>query len=230
VDELIEHAGYLEQLSRALVADEHTARDLVQETWRRALERPPRHGANPRAWLAQVLRRTHWRWSRRAPAEGVLEELVEARDPGAALERADVHATISTALAELEDPAREVLELRFFDDLPPHAIAARLEVPVSTVNTRLQRALGVLRARLDRRLGHGAWVGVLLGHSREAGREHPVASQSSASGPSPPDSGAVVGSGVRLAAGIFVLGIAGTAVFLGWPGARASGTPTGIRR
>ena len=40
--------------------------------------------------------------------------------------------------------------VRFFEDLPPRAIAARLGLGVDTVKTRLERGLVALRARLDR--------------------------------------------------------------------------------
>lgn len=41
-DELLAHAGFLARLARELTRDEHVAADLVQETYRVALERPPR--------------------------------------------------------------------------------------------------------------------------------------------------------------------------------------------
>jgi DNA-directed RNA polymerase specialized sigma24 family protein len=53
---LLRHAGFLRALARALLADEHGADDAVQDTWVRALERPPRDARRSRSWLARVLR------------------------------------------------------------------------------------------------------------------------------------------------------------------------------
>ena len=64
--------------------------------------------------------------------------------------RAQVHNRVVSALLDLEDPYRKVLLMRFFDDLPPRMIAADLAIPVSTVETRIQRGLRRLRERLDR--------------------------------------------------------------------------------
>ena len=46
--ELLSHQSFLRRLAIDLVGED--ADDLVQEVWRRALERPPHHG-RPAAWL-----------------------------------------------------------------------------------------------------------------------------------------------------------------------------------
>jgi RNA polymerase sigma-70 factor (ECF subfamily) len=51
---LLAHHSFLVSLARSLVGDEHAAEDAVQETWVRALERPPRSASGARAWLARV--------------------------------------------------------------------------------------------------------------------------------------------------------------------------------
>ena len=63
----------------------------------------------------------------------------------------------------LPEHYRVPLLLRFFDELPPRTIAARLQLPVATVNTRLQRALEQLRGRLDQEhpRGRAGWIAVL---------------------------------------------------------------------
>jgi hypothetical protein len=67
----------------------------------------------------------------------------------------------------LEEPYRETVLLRYFENLPPRAIARRLAVPVETVRTRLKRALETLRARLDRDYGaRGAWSLALVPFAR----------------------------------------------------------------
>jgi hypothetical protein len=53
----------------------------------------------------------------------------------------------------LEKMYRTAVLLRFYDDLPPRAIARRLNIPVATVRTRVQRATEMLRRDLARRYG-----------------------------------------------------------------------------
>ena len=53
-------------------------------------------------------------------------------------------------LLSLEEPYRSTVALRFFEDLPPRKVAARMGVPVNTVRSRLRRALASMRLELDR--------------------------------------------------------------------------------
>jgi len=55
-ERLLAHEPFVRSLARRLLADEHDAQDLVQETWLRALGAPARPLANPRAWLARIVR------------------------------------------------------------------------------------------------------------------------------------------------------------------------------
>jgi len=68
-------------------------------------------------------------------------ELVEA----SALSRA-----VADAVSELPDEQREVIVLKEYQDLTFLEIAEILDVPLSTVKTRLYRGLGQLRLRLER--------------------------------------------------------------------------------
>jgi hypothetical protein len=80
------------------------------------------------------------------------------------LAREESRARVVEALRALEEPYRSTLLLRYFEDLPPRAIARREGVPVETVRTRIKRGLECLRARLDREYGgdRGAWGAALL--------------------------------------------------------------------
>lgn len=42
---LLEHQGFVSALARCLLFDEHAAADIVQETWKTALDRPGCWGA-----------------------------------------------------------------------------------------------------------------------------------------------------------------------------------------
>jgi RNA polymerase sigma-70 factor (ECF subfamily) len=57
--------------------------------------------------------------------------------------------TLRRLVAELPAGARAVVVLRFQEDLDPKEIAEVLSLPVNTVKSRLQRALIVLRGKLE---------------------------------------------------------------------------------
>ncbi|MFG0318894.1 MAG: sigma-70 family RNA polymerase sigma factor [Planctomycetota bacterium JB042] len=163
--ELLTRSGWIRGLARRLVRDEHLADDLAQDAEVAALTHPESASRSPRAWLATVLRNRAREAARRTERRTRREH--GAATAGAAppasdvVARAQLHATVVTAVLGLHEPYREVVLLRFFDDLPPRKIAKRLGVPVSTVHTRLTRAIDRLRVELDRHHGgdRTAWLG-----------------------------------------------------------------------
>jgi len=168
--DLLEHAAFLRRLVRTLLADAHAAEDVVQETWTRGLQRPPTRGGDLRAWLARVARnfayrerRTELRRGARERDSARPEELPPAE---ATLEHGETLQRVVEAVRALEEPYRAAILARFYEDLPPRAIAAREGVSVETVNTRLKRALAQLRRTLarDQRDWRGA-LGLLAGRS-----------------------------------------------------------------
>jgi len=68
--------------------------------------------------------------------------------PDEVLVSAEKAAEVGRALAELEDPCREVIELRYFGDLSYDEIALELKVNPKTVSSRLSRCLGELEGIL----------------------------------------------------------------------------------
>ena len=88
--------------------------------------------------------------------------LVESR-PGAqdALIREDLAGAVRRAIEALPAEQREVVILKEYQGLTFLEIAQALDVPVSTVKTRLYRGLGQLRLRLERQgIGSAAPVPV----------------------------------------------------------------------
>src|SRR6185503_3136620 len=136
--------------------DGHAADDLVQETWLRAVERG---GASSTwSWLARVVRNLAFQ-GRRLDAHRAERERGAARREGGGEpeQRFSGHKELVAAIDRLPEPYRETILLRYFEDLPPRRIAARLGVPIKTVKTRLNRGLALLREELDRSHGeHGA--------------------------------------------------------------------------
>ena len=174
-DTLLEHAEFLQRLARRLVQDEHRAEDLVQDTHLAALTGGPTQPAALKAWLAGVLRhlssnarRSQQRSAARERAAARPESVMPTDELRARLE---LQRLLATYVEELDEPYARVVFLRFYEGLPPRAIAERLGLPVNTVKTRLQRALERLRARLDRQAGgdRSAWCVTLLPLARGGG-------------------------------------------------------------
>lgn len=167
---LLDEVSWIRRLARELVADRDLAEDLVQETCVVALEHAPRERSKLRQWLAQVLRNTLRQRARAEGRRGARErdgarpEALEGTDR--LVERVALQRELVGAVLELDEPYRSTVLLRFFEELPPRAIAARLGVPVATVQSRLTRALAQLRARLDRSHADDAWALVLLPWTR----------------------------------------------------------------
>ncbi|MEM7263157.1 MAG: carboxypeptidase regulatory-like domain-containing protein, partial [Planctomycetota bacterium] len=73
------------------------------------------------------------------------------------------------AVLALPEPYREMVVRRYFHGATPTEIAARLDLPVKTVKTRLHRALERLRRELDERYGsRAAWAVVALPIAKSA--------------------------------------------------------------
>lgn len=153
---LLAHTAWVRALARAVAGRPDQVDDVVQETWRAAIETPPRHATNLRGWLGRVvvnaarqLGRGEARRARRELAVGPAAGLPVASE---LLEEAELQRAVVSAVLALEEPYRSTVLLRFYRDRSPAEIAALQGVPAATVRSRLHRALEQLRPRLaDRR-------------------------------------------------------------------------------
>jgi RNA polymerase sigma-70 factor, ECF subfamily len=139
-----------------LVGDEAVAEDTFQQTWLQVAERIGRYDASrPFApWLFTVARNLALDHLRRRRPES-LDEVDEPSAPAGvesdplahavARERTGRVAATLLALAPLD---REVLSLRFEEELALPQLAQTLGVPVPTAKARLYRALARLRERM----------------------------------------------------------------------------------
>ncbi len=165
LDRLIEQ--YQHRLFRYLVylaGNRSLAEDLFQETWLRVLERGRQYdGKSPfETWLFAIARHLLIDTLRRKsptsldalrdPAEGAPLWEPPAADPSAyeLLAGRQQEAYVAAAVAGVPAVYREVLMLRFQEDLKLEEIAAVVDAPVSTVKSRLYRGLNALKQQLGR--------------------------------------------------------------------------------
>jgi RNA polymerase sigma-70 factor, ECF subfamily len=122
---------------------EDIAQDALLRAWRR--RSTLREAERRNQWLATIVRNEAFRQHARIRPDptSVIEtyEGVEDERVIATVERADLHA----ALKLLNDRDRQLLELRYTEDLTQQAIARRLGIPEGTVKVRLHRARDKLR-------------------------------------------------------------------------------------
>ena len=169
LDSLIEQYQYrLFRYLLHLTSDRQLAEDFFQETWVRVLERGHQYDGKWKfeAWLFAIARNLvidH----RRKRTLASLDELVEGGgedDRPMNFEIADTEPTpfdrlssledrehITAALLELDTLHREVLVLRFHEEMSLEEIAKVTRAPLSTVKSRLYRGLAMIKPGLERR-------------------------------------------------------------------------------
>lgn len=170
---LLAQTGWLKGLARGLVVDDASADDVVQQTWLRALERPPREPKALPAWLAAVARNEARQTGRSEGARTRRQRRVARPEASVGpvddvVARAELHEELVRRVLALPEPQKTTVLLRYFEGLEPSAIARRLDVPAGTVRSRLKRGLDTLRTELDAECGgdRRAWVAVLLPWAR----------------------------------------------------------------
>src|SRR5262245_58132192 len=173
-DDLVQHAAAMRSLARDLLRDDALADDALQQARLAALRRPPAQPVAVGAWLRAVVRRCAvdvWRSERRRRARELEVARAEAFEPPDAAELLEVQQDVVAAVRALDEPCRTAVWLRYYEDLPPAAIALRTGEPVKTIKTRLWRALQLLRARLEASHGErGGWAQALLPLARGPAR------------------------------------------------------------
>jgi RNA polymerase sigma-70 factor, ECF subfamily len=163
LDRLIEQ--YQQRLYRYLLfltIDRALAEDLFQETWIRVLERGYQYNAKCKfeSWLFTIARNLVIDVSRRKKIAS-LEDLgdpdssqpYEPPDDRSAsalqlLVARENQQAVQLSLAKLPAYYREVLLLRFHEELPLEEIAKVLSTPISTVKSRLYRGLAALKSAI----------------------------------------------------------------------------------
>ena len=137
------------------------AEDLLQEVfvqvWRQARGYSAERGS-PEAWLVNIARsravdkiRSIQRMGRSfvladSPEQAQLSKTIESWTVGS-----EVPVAMNSALANLPETQRKVLELAYFDGLTQTEIAQRLAEPLGTVKTRMRAGIQRLREIISSR-------------------------------------------------------------------------------
>jgi RNA polymerase sigma-70 factor, ECF subfamily len=163
LDRLIEQ--YQQRLYRYLLfltGNPALAEDLFQETWVRVLERGHQYNANSKfeSWLFTIARNLVIDVSRRKKIASLDEmgdsdsnQPYEPPDDRSAsalqmLVTRENEKAVQLSLLKIAPYYREVLLLRFHEELPLEEIANVLATPISTVKSRLYRGLEALKSAL----------------------------------------------------------------------------------
>jgi len=163
LDTLIER--YQHRLLRYLISitgNRATAEDIFQETWLRVLERGNQYSEQWKfeVWLFSIARHLVIDWSRRKKSDS-LDALMNPED-GAPFEppastaspfddvlASEAASRMAHVLGRIPAAYREVLTLRFQEDLALEEMAKIIKAPLSTVKSRLYRGLEALRPVLE---------------------------------------------------------------------------------
>jgi len=124
--------------------------DLFQETWLRVVR--ARGSFDPArrfsTWLFQIANNLCRDGARRSAVEARERTQLQSEVPtpgSVAAAALDAKLDAEQRLARLPEPLREVLVLRYFEDLAEREIAEIVGVPPGTVKSRLHAAVRVLR-------------------------------------------------------------------------------------
>jgi len=165
--EALTHIDHLYRVAVNLAKEPHAARDLVQETYARALDAfvQFKPGTNMKAWLTRILYNffldDHYQKKRWVPlepwgGEATGEDKVEYRQPS--IEEPgpedqflskELSAQIEVALEKIPEEFRAVVVLVDMADLSYAEAAEVLNCPLGTVRSRLSRGRRYLLKQLE---------------------------------------------------------------------------------
>jgi RNA polymerase sigma-70 factor (ECF subfamily) len=146
-----------------LTGKREVAEDLFQETWMRVLLRGAQYNGKARfdTWLFTIARNLVIDLSRKRTMAS-LDEMSEGEDerpfeiamegpsPLDQFRSREDSAEVAEVLLKLEPSYREVLVLRFHEELSLDEIAKMTKSPLSTVKSRLYRGLAALKPEMER--------------------------------------------------------------------------------
>jgi RNA polymerase sigma-70 factor (ECF subfamily) len=168
LDQLIE--TYQHRLMRYLIfltGKREVAEDLFQEVWIRVLRRGSQYNGKARfdTWIFTIARNLVIDLSRKRTMasldemreggedERPFEIVQEGPSPLEQFECRENASEVATVMQTLEPNYREVLSLRFHEEMSLEEIATVTCAPLSTVKSRLYRGLAALKPELEKLRG-----------------------------------------------------------------------------
>lgn len=141
------HRDFAYRVAWRFTANEADALDILQSVFQHLLQKAPGLvlTASINTYLYTIVRSlavSRLRERDRASGLADFEAALTAPPPAAPAGLGD----LAVVLRSLPEPHREVVLMRFVDDLSLGEIAAALEIPVGTVKSRLHHALAAMRA------------------------------------------------------------------------------------
>jgi RNA polymerase sigma-70 factor (ECF subfamily) len=158
--------GRVINLVSRVLNDRECADDLAQEVFVRVYvhRRNYRHGSRFSTWLFTIaanlakneirrrVRKRNW-YSLDALQEMLKDSAPQLADPSegreSSLEREQLQAAVGRAIATVPEKYRLALVLRDIEGLPYEEIAQVLGIPGGTVRSRINRARGMLKRKLE---------------------------------------------------------------------------------
>jgi RNA polymerase sigma-70 factor (ECF subfamily) len=135
-----------------IVRNRMVAEELVQESFLR-LHKAWSQVDNPRGWIYRCLRNLALNHLRDRPKEGMLDEEATAGDeklPREVLGRLEAIGTVRMLLAEMPEADRNLIRLKYLEDLKYDEISRRTGLSVGNVGFRLHHALKDLLGRMHK--------------------------------------------------------------------------------
>jgi RNA polymerase sigma-70 factor, ECF subfamily len=146
-----------------LTAHRERAEDFFQETWIRVLERGHQYDGKSKfeSWLFTIARNLVIDWQRQKkmqsldtltdPGQEQPLQVADTRSPSPlnAVMSEEQDSFVRASLQQISLIYREVVVLRFHEELQIEEIAQVMQLPVSTVKTRLYRGLEAMRVAMQ---------------------------------------------------------------------------------
>jgi len=132
----------------------HEADDLVQEVLLR-IHRGAEPSRDPLPLLYTIARNERIRWQTRRGRRRIIElqihpgiEKPQQENPEEILEQKNQYEALRAALESIDEPTREILVLKHFQNLSFQEVGLILSLPPSTVKSKVYKALTHLKRRL----------------------------------------------------------------------------------
>ncbi len=152
-----QYAGRLKYYVRRLVGagdgviDATKADDILQDVWLAVWRQLPKLRSTTafRVWLYRIARNTALQLVRKRVVEVPLDDRLPAPETPEESFGPEDAAAIHTALERLTEAHREVLALRFLEELPYEEIAEIVDCSIGTVRSRIYYAKRALRSEME---------------------------------------------------------------------------------